>query len=538
MDKTININLGGTLFQIDEEAFGILRDYIQAINNRFRNVQGGLETIEDIESRIAEIFQSQKGIAGIITRDNVETMILTIGKPEEFDVNSDEPGKSFSATGSTGTKRLYRNPDDTVISGVCGGLGAYLNTDPVLFRVLFVIFSIFFGVGFLIYVVLWIAVPVANTESKKREMYGKAYSSAYSRHMNAGGDSNFSYNPSYSNSRSGNGLNEVLSAFGKVFFVIFRIFMIMIGVVLVITGFLAIFSFIMIFVLKLPGSFSGFDFNISYLPDLLQYIVNPSSAPWIIALTSVVFLLPMIALIYWGIKMIFWFRVKDGIFSLIALIVWVMAVAALSVLLFNEGVSFAESSSVTSQNILPKSYDIIYVVADKKIADIEFKRGLSIPEEDFNEDFRFFLIDSTDQIYMKPRLRLNITDDNVTKFEIRKSSSGRTKNEASLKSESLMYNSRFSQDTIYLDEYFKIPAGGKWTADFVNINLYVPANTILFFDRPAAKLFHDRIRIRWVENDETHSTVDYDHEPGDLAGKFWIVSQDGLKEAEKEVQKK
>ena len=61
MDKTININLAGTLFQIDEEAYRILRDYLQAINNRFRNVQGGDETIEDIESRIAEIFQSQKG---------------------------------------------------------------------------------------------------------------------------------------------------------------------------------------------------------------------------------------------------------------------------------------------------------------------------------------------------------------------------------------------------------------------------------------------------------------------------------------------
>ena len=85
MDKTININLAGTLFQIDEEAFRILRDYLQAINNRFANVQGGHETIEDIESRIAEIFQSQKGIAGVITKENVEAMISIIGKPEDFD---------------------------------------------------------------------------------------------------------------------------------------------------------------------------------------------------------------------------------------------------------------------------------------------------------------------------------------------------------------------------------------------------------------------------------------------------------------------
>src|SRR5512133_722012 len=90
MDKTLNINIAGTLFQIDGEAFGILRDYLLAINNRFRNVKGGLETIEDIELRIAEIFQSNRGMAGVITKENVEAMISIIGKPEDFDVNGEE----------------------------------------------------------------------------------------------------------------------------------------------------------------------------------------------------------------------------------------------------------------------------------------------------------------------------------------------------------------------------------------------------------------------------------------------------------------
>ena len=67
MDKTININLGGILFQIDEEAYKMLRNYLQSIDMKFRNTPGGNETIEDIETRIAEIFQSQKGTAGIIT---------------------------------------------------------------------------------------------------------------------------------------------------------------------------------------------------------------------------------------------------------------------------------------------------------------------------------------------------------------------------------------------------------------------------------------------------------------------------------------
>ena len=110
MDKTININLGGTLFQIDEDAFRILRDYLQAINNRFGNSQEGRETIEDIESRIAEIFQSQKGLAGVITKENVEGMISIIGKPEDFDQGESEPGAPLY---SSKKRRMYRNPDDT-----------------------------------------------------------------------------------------------------------------------------------------------------------------------------------------------------------------------------------------------------------------------------------------------------------------------------------------------------------------------------------------------------------------------------------------
>ena len=48
MDKTININLGGSLFKIDEDAFNILRDYLQSINNRFANIQGGITDRRDL----------------------------------------------------------------------------------------------------------------------------------------------------------------------------------------------------------------------------------------------------------------------------------------------------------------------------------------------------------------------------------------------------------------------------------------------------------------------------------------------------------
>ena len=91
-------------------------------------------------------------------------MISIIGKPEDFDHIEPELGAPVYTSEK---RRLYRNPDDFIISGVSGGLGAYLDTDPVLFRILFII-SAMFGIGLFVYVALWIALPVARTDSQKK----------------------------------------------------------------------------------------------------------------------------------------------------------------------------------------------------------------------------------------------------------------------------------------------------------------------------------------------------------------------------------
>jgi phage shock protein PspC (stress-responsive transcriptional regulator) len=236
MDKTININLGGILFQIDEDAFRILRDYLQAINNRFAYIQGGHETIEDIESRIAEIFQSQKGLTGVVTKENVESMISIIGKPEDFDLGGAE---MESQVYTSNNKRMFRNPEDKILGGVCSGIAAYLNTDPVLFRILFVLLFVFFGVGFIVYIGLWIALPEARTDSQKRLMYGNSYNKARSESKSYTNtqvaDSSYTNNGYYNQSGLANAINEVFRAFGRVCYIILRIFLIIIGVTLVLT---------------------------------------------------------------------------------------------------------------------------------------------------------------------------------------------------------------------------------------------------------------------------------------------------------------
>ncbi len=531
MDKTININIAGTLFQIDEDAFRILRDYLQAINNRFRNVQGGHETIEDIETRISEIFQSQKGLAGVITKENVESMISVIGKPEDFDVSEE---RAEQQTFSTHKKRMYRNPDDKIIGGVCSGVGAYLDTDPVLFRVLFVIFGLFFGVGFLLYLVLWIALPEAKTEAKKREMYGSSYHSSYSVNLQPDGSYSNRYN---SSAKIGNAFNEVFRAIGSVVWIIFRIFMIMTGIILVVTGFLTVVTLLMVFVFKMPWAFSNeaFHSTLIWFPDFLDYIVNPSMAPWIIALSLLAVILPMVALIYWGVKMIFWFKAKDGIVSLIGFLVWVAAVTSLTIILFNEGISFGESARTSSQTVLTQPHDTLFVMSGKKVSDLKYDKQFALPDREYS----VFMDDESKKIYICPDLRFRIIDDEDSRIEIRKRSSGRTRLDAAKKSESLEYNYRVSNDTVWLDEYFTLPKGAKWSADFVTINLFLPENSILFFEDSTEKLFRDRISISRRDGDNVNYYRSYsDPEPWELGNKFWVLTEEGLKEVERSTPAK
>lgn len=518
MDKTININLGGSLFQIDEEAFGILRDYIQAINLKFRNTKDGNETIDDIESRIAEIFHSRKGITGAITKENVESMISIIGKPEDFDISDSPDDQSSHYIPSK--KKLYRNPDDSVIAGVSGGLAVYFNTDAVLIRILFILFFFFGGAGFFIYLVLWLITPSASTPIMKKEMYGREYNEK------AG---NTSVNTTESNNgpRFGNGLNEIFKAFGKVFFILFRIFIAILGVSILLTGFLSIIAFLTVFVFHYPGAFvhHGIGFSPAYLPEFLRYIVSPAAAPWIIALTTVVFILPMLALIYWGVRMIFWFHVKDGIFNLSALLIWVLAIASLSIILFNEGVSFAETASTTSQNELKLPANTLHITTDKKTSLQVFEKEYALDDDENN----LILIDSLKRVHMRPKLKFGISDDNQSKIEIRRRSAGRTRADATKKSESLVYNYRVSNDTLYLDQYYSVPEGKKWTGDFVTVTIFLPENTNLSFSRESEKLLHRRVEIIKNEDGERRHNIDYIDHNG-LDGKTWTLTREGFDE--------
>jgi phage shock protein PspC (stress-responsive transcriptional regulator) len=523
MEKTIKINLGGSLFQIDEEAYQILRQYLQEIDMRLRNTPGGAETIEDIELRIAEIFQSQKGLAGVISKENVEAMMSIVGQPEEFDTSGEKTYEKESRHQSSERKSLYRNPDDTIISGVCGGLGAYLNIEPVWIRIMFILFTFFFGVGFFVYIALWIALPAAYSDNQKREMYGGVYPPFSSRSRKPGNSSSFSasaYNTGSSGSAGvGNAFNEVFKALGRVFFIILRVFLIIVGISFILTGFFAIVSFIMVFLFRYPDYFStdAFGVDFFYLPDFLNYIVNPAVAPWVMALLFIVIALPLLALIYWGVRMIFWFKARDGIISLIALVLWVISVAALSIILFNEGISFAETGKTSSRDVIREAPSRLYIMGDHKVADLNYDKKISVPEE----DYYVYFADENKGLFIATYMTVNSSEDNSLVIDIRKRSMGRSKLDAVKKAEELIYNYKISGDTLWLDDYFTIPAGTRWAFDNVGVNLYIPEGTIVQFDKTTEKMFY--------QYDYDGYDADYDIVSMKRGNKLWIMTDSELR---------
>lgn len=196
MKKVININFQGRVVPIEETAYELLKQYIESLRRYFANEEGRDEIINDIESRIAELFSERlKKGSTCITDDDVNAVIASMGRPEELEAESETLGNggNSSKTGSqqqqqsqqsytyshTGSGRgpLYRNADDKIVGGVCSGLANYFNMDPVLMRIIFVLL-LFLGPGFLLYLILWIVVPA---KSLRTNITKRLYRSSDSR---------------------------------------------------------------------------------------------------------------------------------------------------------------------------------------------------------------------------------------------------------------------------------------------------------------------------------------------------------------------
>ncbi len=175
MKKVININFQGTIVPIEESSYELLQQYVESLRRYFSNEEGKDEIINDIESRISELFQARlKNGSTCITDEDVNAIIKNMGRPQDFEEeeNGDNSGtgkdqtedyakkdeSSFQSNRVWKGKRLYRDENNKIIGGVCSGIAAYFGIDPVIVRILFLVS----GIGLLAYIILWMFVPGSN----------------------------------------------------------------------------------------------------------------------------------------------------------------------------------------------------------------------------------------------------------------------------------------------------------------------------------------------------------------------------------------
>jgi phage shock protein PspC (stress-responsive transcriptional regulator) len=171
MKITVSINLGGYSFNIDEDAYAELKHYLKNLELHFAEEESSSEILSDIETRMAELFRTKiTNYKQVINIDDVRQAISIMGTPEDISDN-DGPSAREKFT-SPGYHRMYRNTDDRVIGGVCSGMGAFWDIDPVIVRILFVALAFAGGLGVLVYLILYIVIPEAKTTSQKIEMKG------------------------------------------------------------------------------------------------------------------------------------------------------------------------------------------------------------------------------------------------------------------------------------------------------------------------------------------------------------------------------
>ncbi|MBR7017398.1 MAG: PspC domain-containing protein [Prevotella sp.] len=308
MKKNITINLCGRLFQIDEDAYEVLQKYIESLRSYFGRQEGGDEIADDIEARIAELFDElrQQGVEAI-TIDHVKDIITRIGKPEQLagggdddnpndNVNSGHKYDSFHSAAEgireevrsrTAGKKLYRNPKDKMLAGVLSGLAAYTNTDPAVWRLATVLLFLFYGFGLLVYIVLAIILPEARTPEQLLQMEGRDVTPQNLADVVVDKDKPYEERPSV--------LRNLLSILLKIFVGIFVGIAVICGLALLVCLLLVVISMVIVFTVPAATRMSlPFDIGYLNLPEL--FAVHPWIVIAFIASLLLVFFIPLYAI--------------------------------------------------------------------------------------------------------------------------------------------------------------------------------------------------------------------------------------------------
>ncbi|MFI0492265.1 PspC domain-containing protein [Flavobacterium sp.] len=477
MNKTVNINLGGMFFHIDEDAYQKLTRYFDAIKRSLSNSSGQDEIIKDIEMRVSELLsEKQKSEKHVVGLKDVDEVIAVMGQPEDYKIDDEEKAPKSSNFSTSKTRKLYRDTENGMIGGVLAGLGHYLGIDKVWLRIIMLVLLFTFGTGALAYIILWIVMPEARTTSEKIEMTGEPVTiSNIEKKVREEFETvseklkNVDYDKYGNQIKSG--AERVGSSFGNLILAVLKAFSKFLGVILIITGIsITIALFIAVFTL---GSSSLIDVPWKGFIEAGNFTDYPVWCFGLIMFFAVG--IPFFFLTLLGFKLVSPNLKSIGnIVKYTLLAIWLIAVSLAITVGIQQASAFAvDGRVIKKETINLKANDTLF---------IKFKHNdyfaKSINERD---DFKITQDSTkTDVIYSNNvSLKIEKTDAKLAYIQIEKEAKGKSLSEAKERAEQIKYAYKIIGNQLILDNYLLTDLKNKFRDQEIEITLFLPKG-ILF----------------------------------------------------------
>ena len=527
MNKTVNINLAGIFFHIDENAYLKLQRYLEAIRRSFTDSQGQSEIISDLEARIAELFSERvKHDKQVIGNKEVDEVISIMGQPEDYlvddEIFEDEPKESYKRK-STPSKKLFRDTDNSYIGGVSSGLGHYLGIDAVWVRLIWILLTLASGGTFvLIYILFWILVPEALTTADKLTMTGEPVNiSNIEKKIKDGFDSvsetvtDVAKNVSDSVSGAAKNVSDAaknvdlkkqssniksssktfFDTLGDIIMFLFTVFAKFVGIILMITGIAALIALII-------GLFSVGVTNIIHIPGLdLIDVINAGETPlWLVSLLCFFLVgIPFFFLFYLGLKILINNLKSIGKIAKFTLLgVWLISIVGLIIIGIRQASEHAFDASVSNKKeLFITANDTLNV---KMVGNDNYNKNI---ERRYNM-FKLVYNENDEKIIYSSDLKIIVrsTTDSLAKINIEKNAEGRDYQTAKERAQEINYNFELVGNELRLDSYLTTDFNNKFRDQKVEVILYLPENMIVKFNNNAKSYLSNN----WSNN----SIVSYD----------------------------
>ncbi|MEL0652333.1 PspC domain-containing protein [Algibacter sp. TI.3.09] len=500
MNKTVNINLAGIFFHIDEDAYIKLQRYLEAIKRSFTDSQGRSEIIADIEARIAELFNERVQMDRQVIRvKEVDEVISIMGQPEDYlvddEIFEDEPQPTPRRKKSN-ARKLFRDTNNSYIGGVSSGLAHYLGIDAIWIRLVWVLLFFGFGTGILLYILLWVLVPEAKTTAEKIMMAGEPVNISNIEKKIKDGFENVSetvtdvaknVSDSVSNatknidfekqgSRIKSTSRSFFEAIGDIIMFFFKVIAKFIGVLLIFIGAAALIALII-------GLFSVGVANFVHIPGLdLVDIVNAGETPiWFVSLLTLFAVgIPFFFLFYLGLKILVNNLKSIGNVAKFTLLgLWIISVIGLIVIGIRQASEHAFDETYIEKTELPIT--AIDTLSIKMVGNDNLSSSFYRDHSDFklaHDDEGNKIIYSSDI-----DIRVKSTTDSVITVALEKSADGRDYQKARTRAKNIDYNFELKNNVLLLDSYFTTDPKNKFSDQKVDVVLYIPENMVVNFKK-------------------------------------------------------